>query len=156
MKYLLLFFSVSFYGQVLHHQMISSQGVTKKIATGQIINQTIGQQSSIGTSNKEVIVMQGFQQSLWVNYIASNEKTEFSTTTYPNPFTDLINFQFSKPIEEDVSVFVFDISGRLVLQQKKMADNSILTIDLSKLPRSEYLVKLQNNTLTYYTKIIKL
>lgn len=156
MKYLLLLFSMSFYGQTLHHQMLSSQGQTKTISSGHTISQTIGQQSSIGNSTSGAVVIQGFQQSLWGTYIASNEKTEIIVKSYPNPFTDIINFQFSKPIENDVSVFVFDVSGRLVHQQKKLADNLILTINLSKLPRSEYLVQLQNNTLTYYTKIIKL
>lgn len=156
MKYLLLVFSIPFYGQTLHHQMLSSQGQTKTISSGQIVSQTIGQQSTIGNSNTGTVVMQGFQQSLWSTYIASNDKTDTIIRTYPNPFSDIVNFQFSKIIDSEISVFVFDVSGRLVHQQKKKADNSILTINLSKLPRSEYLVQLQNNTLTYYTKIIKL
>ena len=156
MKYLLLLFSIPFYGQTLHHQMFSSQGQTKTISSGHIVSQTIGQQSTIGNSNNGTVVMQGFQQSLWSTYIASNEKTDIIIRTYPNPFSDIVNFQFSKIIDSEISVFVFDVSGRLVHQQKKKADNSILTINLSKLPRSEYLVQLQNNTLTYYTKIIKL
>lgn len=156
MKYLLLLFSVSFYGQVLHHQMLSSQGVTTKTSGGYIISQTIGQQSAIGNSNNSSVAIQGFQQSLWGTYIASNAKTEITTQTYPNPFTETVNFQFSNPIKDEMTVYVFDISGRIVHQQKKIIDNTILTIDLSKLPGSEYLVQLQSPTFTYYTKIIKI
>lgn len=156
MKYLLLLFSVSFYGQVLHHQMISSQGMTKKTSNGLIISQTIGQQSAIGNSTKEALVIQGFQQSYWSSFIASNEKTKITTLTYPNPFTDIVNFQFSEPIKEEMTILVFDVTGRLVFQQKKLVDNSIVTISLSKLPRSEYLVQLQSKTITHYNKIIKL
>jgi hypothetical protein len=45
MKYLFLFFSCSFYGQVLHHQMLSAQGASIITNNGFVINQTIGQQS---------------------------------------------------------------------------------------------------------------
>lgn len=159
MKYLLLLFSITFQGQVLHHQMISSQGASTKTANGLMIKQTIGQQSLTGTSgNKNYVVMQGFQQSLWGKYIASNnvETIEgIKTTTYPNPFTATINFQFSKPVTDMVSISIFDILGRLIFEQKKKAINTILTIDLTSLPTSEYLVRLNSTNLNYYTKIIK-
>ncbi|WP_269240369.1 T9SS type A sorting domain-containing protein [Flavobacterium limnophilum] len=155
MKYLLLLFSVSFYGQVLHHQMFSSQGTTKKTADGYTISQTIGQQSVIGNSNKDPAVIQGFQQSEWSGYIAANPKTEITVLTYPNPFSDLINFEFLDPIDEEISIYIFDVTGRLIHKQKETLNNSVLTIQLSKLPKSEYLVQLRSISMTYYTKIIK-
>ncbi|WPR70475.1 T9SS type A sorting domain-containing protein [Flavobacterium sp. NG2] len=156
MKYLLLLFSFSFYGQVLHHQMLSSQGVTKKLSNGLTISQTIGQQSVIGNSNNDFVVMQGFQQNLWGHYIASNVKTEIIVRTYPNPFTDFVHFQFSKNINSDISVYFFNISGHLVHQYKSTLNGTIVTIDLSKVPSSEYLVQIRTAEITYYTKIIKI
>jgi hypothetical protein len=135
--------------------MFSSQGTTTEIADGYTISQTIGQQSLIGNSNKDPVVIQGFQQSAWSSYIAANEKTEITVLTYPNPFSDLINFQFLKPIEEEISIYIFDITGRLVNKQKGSLINSVLTIQLFNLPKSEYLVQLSSNSITYYTKIIK-
>jgi hypothetical protein len=93
MKYLLMFFSISFYGQVLHHQMISAQGLSKKIPNGMIVSQSIGQQSITGNSIDNYIVMQGFQQSVWGTYIASSKTDEIKTISYPNPFTETVNFQ---------------------------------------------------------------
>lgn len=158
MKYLLLLFSITFQGQVLHHQMLSSQGVTTKTPDGLIVRQTIGQQSLTGTSGtKEYVVMQGFQQSLWGKYIASNHMAidDIETTTYPNPFTETINFRFSKPITDDMTISVFDLSGRLIYEQKKKPVNSILSIDLAKVPTSEYLIRLSTTTFKFYAKIIK-
>jgi hypothetical protein len=159
MKYLLLLFSITFQGQVLHHQMLSSQGLSTKTLNGLIISQTVGQQSLTGTSaNKDYAVMQGFQQSLWGKYIASNnvEAIEgIKTTTYPNPFTETINFQFSKPVTDIISISIFDVLGRLIYEQKKKSINNILTIDLASLPTSEYLIRLSTTNLNYYTKIIK-
>jgi hypothetical protein len=158
MKYLLMFFSISFYGQVLHHQMLSSQGASHELSSGVIINQTIGQQSLIGNSSTDFVVMQGFQQSLWGKYIAST-RTEglfgIKTTTYPNPFTETVNFQFSESVTDAVTISVFDIVGRLVYQQDKTPLNNILTINLAMLPSTKYLVRLKTLKLNYYTQIIK-
>lgn len=159
MKYLFLLFSISFYGQVLHHQMISSQGLSTKTSNGLIVNQTVGQQSLTGTStNTDYVVMQGFQQSLWGKYIASStiETIEgIKTITYPNPFTKSINFKFSKSVSDIISISIFDVLGRLIYEQQEKAVNDILTIDLSRLPTSEYLIRLRTTSLNYYTKIVK-
>lgn len=159
MKYLLLLFSITFQGQVLHHQMISSQGASTKTSNGLIIRQTVGQQSLTGTSaSEDYVLMQGFQQNLWGKYIASNTIDSIEaiqTTTYPNPFSEIINFQFSKPVTDIISISIFDVLGRLIYEQKKKTTNTILTIDLATLPTSEYLIRLNSTNLNYYTKIIK-
>lgn len=159
MKYLLLLFTITFQGQTLHHQMLSAQGTSTEMTNGMRVRQTVGQQSTIGTSsNKEYVVMQGFQQNLWANYIASNKIDVIegiTAITYPNPFTDFINFQFSKAISDEISISIFDILGRLIYQDKKKIDNNILTIDLARLPTSQFLVRLSTKDLNYYTKITK-
>lgn len=156
MKYLLLLFSITFQAQVLHHEMISAQGKSTKTSNGLIVVQTIGQQSMTGTStNKDFAVMQGFQQSLWGKYMVTNKIDAAKITTYPNPFTETVNFQFSEPITDLITITVFDILGRLIFEQKKAPVNTILTINLAQLPSSEYLVRLNTSKLTYFTKIIK-
>jgi hypothetical protein len=157
MKCLLLFFlSFSFYGQVVHHEMISAQGGSKTLDNGLIINQTIGQQSSIGNSNKGYIIIQGFQQNLWGNFIASNVVDVISTKTYPNPVTSTVNFQFSQLIIEPIAIRIYDASGRLVFKGEKSATDTILSFDLSSLPTTQYLVHLYTSNFSYYTQIIKL
>lgn len=155
MRFLLIFFTVTFYGQTLHHQMLSSQGVSKKMPNGMVVTQTIGQQSLIGTSSNQYVVMQGFQQSFWGKYIASNLSNDIKTTTYPNPFIETVRFEFSKPIVGLINVNVFDLGGHLIFEQKIKPDNTILTIRLPSLPTAEYLVRLNADNFSYYTKIIK-
>jgi hypothetical protein len=157
-RYLILFFSCSFYGQLLHHQMLSAQGASIITNNGFVINQTIGQQSLTGNSSGSYIVMQGFQQSLWGNYIASNAAEDLigiKITTYPIPFTETVNFQFSEPITDLVSILIFDIVGRVVYQQNKIPIDTLLSLNLSMLPSTKYLVRLQTVKLNYYTQIIK-
>ena len=156
MKYLLFLFSITFHGQVLHHQMFSSQGGTTKTSNGLIVRQTIGQQSAIGNLSGNTVVIQGFQQSLWSSYITLNDQIEITTLTYPNPFTETVNFQFSQSVPDQISVHIYDLLGRLVFEKNDVINDRILTIDLSTLPQSEYLVRLQTLKFNYYTKIIKL
>ena len=150
-------FSFSIYSQTLHHQMISAQGTSKLLSGGTYISQTIGQQSIIGNYTKDGVTFgQGFQQSNWSKYIKQNDAlSSITTTTYPNPFVQTINFQFSKPITDLISVMVFDIRGRLIHQESKLAVENILTIELPQLASSNYLVKLSASNYTYYTQILK-
>lgn len=160
MKTKFLFFillNLSVYSQSLHHQMLSAQGTTTQLTNGVYVSQTIGQQSVIGTSTKDgVTYSQGFQQSVWSKYLNQNAAlSSITTTTYPNPFIQTINFQFSKPLSDVISVTVYDIRGRLIYQEDKKAVENILTIELPQLASSNYLVKLSATNYTYYTQILK-
>jgi hypothetical protein len=155
MKYLFLIFTITFQGQVLHHQMLSSQGLSKKMSDGSIIRQTIGQQSLIGNSNKNYIVMQGFLQSTWGKNIPSNSLDDVKTITYPNPFVGTLNFTFSKPITENIEVYVYDLGGHLILRQTRKSENNILTIIMPEIPEGEYFVRLIAKKYSYTGKILK-
>ena len=109
--------SAIFYGQGLHHQMLSAQGKSVQLSNGMFVSQTIGQQSVIGSyTNAAKIYGQGFQQNVWNKHIQSTSKKAITTITYPNPFINTINFQFSQPIKSQIHIELFDIRGRLVLQ----------------------------------------
>lgn len=142
--------------QELHHQMLSAQGASKELSNGMYVSQTVGQQSVIGNFTKDGKTYgQGYQQSVWSNYISTNANNTITTVTYPNPFVSTINFQFSQAIKEPISVSVFDIRGRLICNQEKQASGNTLTIDLPNLASSNYLVRLSSPNYTYYTQILK-
>lgn len=142
--------------QDLHHQMISSQGTSSTTSSGLIVKQTIGQQSISGTIQGELIVQQGFQQSFWETRIIESNTLEIIITTYPNPFTDIINFQFSEFSETSIKVTIFDINGRLVYSKTNAVVDNLLPINLVGLPSAQYLVMLSNKKINYFTKILKI
>jgi hypothetical protein len=154
---LLIFLCVNtfVYGQTLHHQMLSSQGKSVEITNGMLVSQSIGQQSAIGNNTNGYTIGQGFQQSNWKKYVNNNIINAISTITYPNPFVTAINFQFSLPIKDKILLEVFDIRGRLVFKEEKMASETLLTIDLVQLPSSNYLARLTAPNYTYYSQILK-
>lgn len=135
--------------------MLSSQGGTVRISGGITVRQTIGQQSVTGNyRNSNFIIGQGFQQSNKMKP-SSPSITIIEVITYPNPFIDRVNFQFSSPIQGIVKVSLFDILGRLVFSAEKLPINNILTIDNLFFSGGEYFAKLTANNYTYTTNLSK-
>lgn len=149
----LIYCNVSFC-QAIHHQMISAQGGSANTQSGLVVKYTIGQQSVTGTKTGNVIIQQGFQQSNWDKIIAKNEVI-VNTITYPNPYVDTINFQFSQSIGDNVSLLVFDVLGRQVYSNTLQIFENKTSVNLQVLQSAEYFVQLSNNTFSYFTKIIK-
>lgn len=152
---LFCFFTTLSFSQTLHHQMISAQGGNAVTQSGIVVKYTVGQQSVTGTKTGNIIVQQGFQQSNWDKIIATNNVVLVNTTTYPNPYVDVIHFQFSQPIGDSVSLLVFDVLGRQVYSNSFQVFENKIMVNLQELQSAEYFVQLSNNVFTYHTKIIK-
>lgn len=143
--------------QQLHHQMISSQGATVNTTAGIIVKQTIGQQSVTGNSQGEITVQQGYQQSQWETLIRGSEKSDVLITTFPNPFREIVNFQFTTSPVSPVRVSIFDSYGRVVYDKSVEPKNKIVSLyDLPGLSNAQYLVKLSSKKFNYHTIIIKI
>ena len=152
---LLLLITVSGYSQRLHHQMFSSQGTSTNTSSGVSVRQTIGQQSAIGNyRNSYLIVGQGFLQSNKMKILIPPD-ISVTTTNYPNPFIDIVNFQFSSPIAGPIKISLFDVMGRLVYYNEKVSINNIVTIDNLSFAQGEYFVKLTAKNYTYSTNLLK-
>lgn len=156
MKTILLFFcTFSCFSQKLHHQIISTQAAVKHTLEGITIRQIVGQQSALGNYvDSNFIIGQGFFQSDSVESI-NTPIISITTTTYPNPFVDKINFRFSTPLTGVVKFSLFDISGRLVYYKEKLATENTFTIDNLFFSQGEYLVRLSAKNYNYTTNLLK-
>lgn len=155
-KFLLIFLIVCNLSkaQSLHHQMISCQGGNSLNNSEINVLFTIGQQSIIGTTINELSVQHGFQQSNWGKLI-QQKAISINTTAYPNPFKDVVIFSFSKSLDNDINIVVFDLLGRLVHSEVLKNQNNSVSIILNNLPSAEYIVKLTSNNYIFSTKILK-
>ena len=151
---ILFLFSINVLPAQLHHQMLSSQGSTSKTNNGVIVTQTIGQQSVIGNhTNNGFDIGQGFQQANWARIILEETTPEFEVSLYPNPFESVVSIQHNT--EEDITINVFDPSGKLVFNNVLNVIGPNQSINLEQLSSGVYLVHLQSNQLAYFTKLIK-
>ena len=154
LTFIFIIVAYNLFGQKTHHQMISSQGKTSVTNSGIIVKHTVGQLSTTGNFSGSVAVQQGFQQSLWFNYLSSSEKIHI--TTSPNPFTEVVNFNTISIKSGKIAVQIFDINGKLVYLKEALITNNQCSLKLSKLSIGTYLVRLSAKELNYYTKIIKI
>ena len=135
--------------------MLSSQGTSSRVSGKVVVRQTIGQQSAIGNfRNTNAIVGQGFLQSETMKTTVP-PVISITTVTYPNPFIDRVNFQFSSPIAGPFKISLFDVMGRLVYYKEKTAINNIVTIDNLFFAQGEYFVKLTAKNFNYSTNLLK-
>nr|WP_221410999.1 M64 family metallopeptidase [Elizabethkingia sp. JS20170427COW] len=75
---------------------------------------------------------------------------------YPNPTSDVVYLDVKQNIGNKISAEVLDISGRQVINRKKLDKDEKYSLDLGKLPSQTYILKVYNdNTLLFVKKIIK-
>lgn len=144
-------------GQVLHRQMLGSQGAAVHIDNGYYVSQSVGQVAIVGSSfSRERIVVQGFQQGFSSEGASMTVELQMrSVVPYPNPFADIVNFDFGGPVKGEVRVTVFDVSGRLVAARSRTVSGDVLSLQLNFLARGMYLVRLRYGQRSYSTKILK-
>jgi hypothetical protein len=161
-SFLLLFIffilSSASFSQVLHHQMFVAQGAKTSTSSGLIVSQSIGQQSIAGSySSKTVSVQQGFQQfAMSKEILIIPDNKAITTIIYPNPFVNDINLRFSGEIKGMVDYKLMSMSGKLLLQDTKMAEQNRLAIgSLGYLPTGSYILMLSASNYKYSVTIIK-
>ena len=100
--------------------MLLLQGNHKTLKSGMTVLQIICQQSITGNATVLALtVQQGFQQSLVSKLYPIYNLNTTATTVYPNPFSGLININFSKSIAGEMDIALYNLFGVPVYQEKK-------------------------------------
>lgn len=138
--------------------VIGASGGSATLVNNHYVSYSIGQQGITGTiiGADGKTIQQGFEHGL-LQIISSKTiaaPVSIQTTAYPNPFTTSINFSFSKPLNEEVALTVFDNLGRLVLTKKQIAINK-LSVSLARFSDGVYTITIKGATFNYTTRVIK-
>ena len=67
------------------------------------------------------------------------EAVKKTLKTYPNPVKEVLNIE---NIEKNLSLQIFDLSGKLVLETK--TNDSKISIDTKSLQKGQYIVSVEN------------
>ncbi|NQY30744.1 MAG: T9SS type A sorting domain-containing protein [Flavobacteriaceae bacterium] len=121
-----------------------------------VIQQSIGQASTIGTfNNNNYTLRQGFiQPNILAKIIDEKSPLNLQVKIYPNPFVEYITLSFKDEIKGDIKVALYDLLGRII-DTKSYLSNQLITVKLNKLPSAEYILKVHANRKQFITKIIK-
>ena len=71
---------------------------------------------------------------------------------FPNPAQNSLNIELLDPISEDIVLEIFDIAGKLVLNER-IENCQIKTIDVSHMDKGNYMLSLKNKNYSTKTKI---
>ena len=107
------------------------------------------------TTNQSV--QQGFLNRVKLLNV-NNTTVEFVETMdlilYPNPFKDFVNIRFSKPTMYPIQIEVFDVRGRLVLNQEFQPSGQI-TVSMDRLEDASYIIRISSGSSEFLKKLIK-
>ena len=122
------------------------------------IQQSIGQNGVVGLSKTmNHSIQQGFLNRVKLLNV-NNTTVEFVETMdlilYPNPFKDFVNIRFSKPTMYPIQIEVFDVRGRLVLNQEFQPSGQI-TVSMDRLEDASYIIRISSGSSEFLKKLIK-
>ena len=145
--------------KVLARSTVGVAGSSEKLTVQNktyIIQQSIGQASSIGThESDDHIIHQGFiQPEIWSAIIDENMPLNLVVTLYPNPFVNTISLAFNEKISGDVTVDLFDLTGKKIFT-KSLSANQELQIEANHLPAASYILRVEANHKQFAHHIIK-
>lgn len=119
------------------------------------VSQSIGQSSVIGTKiNKNYTILQGYQLSSITVNMNPNVENDLKATIYPNPFEESINIAFDKLIKEEISIQIFDMTGREVFS-KRFPPNQILNVRLHNISIGIYSMLVISENKRFVANILK-
>lgn len=152
----MLLSTFSTFAQIVHHQMTSAQGASVHVSNNLMVQQSIGQQSVTGNYlGTAFSVGQGFQQGRF-SKSKGPATLNIQITTFPNPFTSKVNFQFAAPIDGLIKINIYDIMGKVVMNSEKELLNNTISLENLNFPDGQYIVKLSAKNFNYTTNLIKM
>ncbi len=153
---ILLISSFQLMSQQLSPQVISSAG--DHFSNNDIsMSWTLGE-PVISTLTGDYILTQGFHQDMYiVTSIDELNNIGLNIDVYPNPTPNILHIKWSSEIfeNENVSIQLLDMSGKILYAEEMTTQSQINSINLNSFNRSIYLLKInyKNQTKTY--KIVK-
>ena len=125
--------------------------------SGGTVSYTVGQTIYTTNSGMNGTVSQGVQQPYEILTVFVSEETKeisLECSAFPNPVDDYIKLKVKNITEENLSYLLYDISGKLLLTQKII--NAETLISMNNLPAAVYFLKINDNNKEVKTfKIIK-
>lgn len=115
-------------------------------ATGITVSSTIGETFVATSSTPNLIISQGFQQSMIYGVGIEENSMGFSVKAYPNPTSGAITLDFTVQQALQVYVDMFDIQGRMVMPSKQLNLHGNMTdiLNLEGFASGNYFIRISN------------
>jgi hypothetical protein len=87
-----------------------------------------------------------------------NKANAWQVIVFPNPATNLLNVRYNLPTEDKISMAVFDLQGKLLIETnvgERTIGEHEESLDISTLPAGQYVCRISGQTNTISKNIIK-
>ena len=75
---------------------------------------------------------------------------------FPNPVTDRLTVELPESLKEKITISIYDISGKPILEQRKRVHGSQFKINIRRIPTGVYLLRIASSANIYVGKLQKL
>lgn len=138
---------------------LGTNGFSKTLSTSNgvyVISQSVGQQSPIGTFNKNGYTLrQGYQNPpLSAKIIELPDKNNLNASIYPNPFYESINIMFYDVIKSDIFIYITDMTGKTILSTK-LSPSQQATLQLDHIASGLYILKVTTENKHFIANLMK-
>ncbi len=86
--------------------------------------------------------------------ISESDFDNMAISVYPNPASDLVAIQIGGLVQEDLTVELIDVTGRLIQQSKINAGQTIAYFDVQTVYDGIYLIKVSNDQYSTTKKVV--
>lgn len=130
-----IFLSFSGYGQIsLEPNVLASGGAYGESET-MSISWTLGELATTTLRGGDMILTQGFQQTLDIGTGINTKEVNWGISAYPNPVTDVLFVQFNTNKNREFWIEVQDVTGRVLSLERH---NEIFPGDVVRLNTSSF------------------
>lgn len=77
-------------------------------------------------------------------------------SVYPNPVQNELTISLQEEAGQNLSINIFDISGRVVLDKVLSVGTNTFKIDLNELQKGNYLIRVEGNSIQYSKRFVKI
>ncbi len=67
-------------------------------------------------------------------------------TIYPNPISTNLSVKLNHPLSANSKLRILDITGRTLINQNIAAAQTLITVDVQRLPAGKYFISVVNNS----------
>lgn len=87
-----------------------------------------------------------------------NNANAWEVVIFPNPTSTNLNVRYNLPKEDEITIALFDMQGKLILQKnlgKQVSGEQQQTLDLSNLPKGKFLCRIDGQHQSVTKTVIK-
>lgn len=132
--------------------VIASAGNYSEVS-GVSLSWTLGEPVIATATDGTNTLTQGFQQSNYdVVAIEVKPVSFLDLSVFPNPATDLLSMKWTGKEGVDVTIRLYDISGKLIFEQKTKSTVELGSLNVSNLARAQYVLQVFSEDLDFEKK----